>query len=125
MKRRYTQADVDRAREEYLKWDTFGAGSETAIELAKRLGIGRTTLYKWRDRGWKLEEGPSHNNHQPVEQVDLAPVVRYLTDELVEARQRVSQLEAECAELREVIEEQSHTSRDRPRSTSSAPARHR
>lgn len=104
MKRRYTQADVDRAKEAYLQWDAFGAGTETAVELSKRLGIGRTTLYKWRDNGWKLADAPSHNNHS---EVDLAPVVRYLTDELVEARQRISQLEAECAELHELLETRS------------------
>jgi transposase-like protein len=103
MKRRYTQTDVDRAREEYQKWDTFGAGSETAIELAKRLGIGRTTLYKWRDRGWQLTEGSSHDGIG-TRSVDLAPVVRYLTDELVESRALVSQLQAEVAALNDVLE---------------------
>lgn len=99
-KSRFTRSDVERFREEYLAWDKFGKDSETVEQLAKRLGLGVTTLYRLRNSGWTAPGGdtsakPSNRNAAVV---DLAPVVRYLTDELLAARAEIAELNRRLGE---------------------------
>lgn len=91
MKRRITQADADRIRDEYLKWDKFGAGSETVNEFAKRIGVSRSTLYVLRNKGWRVDGAAAAQRDERDN--PLAPIVRELFDELVAARLRIAELE--------------------------------
>lgn len=93
MKRSLTQAQVDEIRNEYIAWDKFGAESETAVELAKRLGISKSTLYRLAAMNWQVDGSTGHVEDRPQE--DLGPVVRWLTAELVAARLRIAELERE------------------------------
>lgn len=104
-KRKYTQDEIDRIRKEYEAWDKFSPDSETAEELARRLGINKPMLYLMRRRGWRADAVTpawAGSGHQDGAEGDLAPVVRYLTEQLVAARvelaaalDRIAELEAQ------------------------------
>lgn len=108
MKRRLTQADADKAREEYERWDKFGADSETADELAKRLGMSKASLYRLKERYWKVGVPAATRVNVPTAlweggddvpaaawEGGLAEVVRELVAELIAARVRIAELERE------------------------------
>lgn len=100
MKRTHTQTEVDEFRRSYLEWERnkFQSGSETSAELARRLGISKSTLYRLREKHWKVDaNGDGHEENR--DQGDLAPVVRYLTAELAAAITKIAELErllAQC-----------------------------
>jgi hypothetical protein len=88
-----TQSKVDEIRHEYETWDPK---VESSHELARRLGIGRTTLYELRRKGWRVM-GSTRAVNTGNDEHDLAPTVRLLTDELLAAKTRIAELEAELA----------------------------
>lgn len=106
MKRRLSQADADKAREEYERWDKFGADSETADELAERLGMSKASLYRLRERHWRVGVPAAARVSVPTALLEggdgvpaatseegLAEVVQWLTAELIAARVRIAELE--------------------------------
>jgi len=107
MKRRLNQAEVDRIRAEYEQWDKFGADSESATELAKRLGVSKATLYRLKERHWRVDGRPGSNGDvaaaatlaPPLDVAaaadDLAAVVRWLSSELITARVEIAELKRE------------------------------
>jgi hypothetical protein len=103
MKRRLNQAEVDRIRAEYDQWDKFGADSESATELAKRLGVSKATLYRLKERHWRVDGKPGGNGDvsavldvpAAASMDDLATVVRWLSSELVAARVEIAELRRE------------------------------
>jgi hypothetical protein len=105
MKRRLNQAEVDRIRAEYDQWDKFGADSESATELAKRLGVSKATLYRLKERHWRVDGKPGNNGNVAATATldvptaasmdDLATVVRWLSSELVAARVEIAELRRE------------------------------
>jgi hypothetical protein len=87
-----SQARVDEIRDEYENWDR---SIESSHELARRLGIGHTTLYELRRKGWRVA-GSTRAVSGSDDEPELA-AVRYLTEELIAARLRIVELEAELA----------------------------
>lgn len=94
-------------RSDYEAWNPYDPDGPTAHEIAARHGVSKNTMYTWRARGWRLDglDGQGQQGWKPrgghmntnSNNHDLAEVVRYLTDELVKAKIRISQLEAELA----------------------------
>lgn len=106
MKRRLNQAEVDRIRAEYEQWDKFGADSESATELARRLGVSKATLYRLKERHWRVDGKPGSNGDVAAvatlqqlgvtaNDLDLAAVVRWLSSELITARVEIAELKRE------------------------------
>lgn len=100
-KTKFTQADLDAMREAYENWNPYAHDAISAEELAGQFGTTKSTLYSWRAKGFRLEGRPGEGEqgwkgrspNPPAEQ-DLAPVVRYLTEQLVQARKRIAELES-------------------------------
>ena len=101
-----TQARLDELRAAYEAWNPFDPDSMSADELARSHGISKNTMYTWRQRGWRLDgrerSGQTgwkarDDRASPVDQADLEGVVRYLTEQLVQARIEIEALNAERA----------------------------
>lgn len=104
-----TQEQLDAMREDYERWNPYAPGAESAEELAARHGVTKSTLYTWRRRGWKLggadfqgQQGwKSRTDLGATTDSELVPVVKYLTQQLVEARARIDELELLIAQYQD------------------------
>jgi transposase len=79
-------------REAYEAWDA--SGTISADELAAEHGISKQTMYKLRRNGWNYAGDGKYREPGDTALEELQAVVRYLTNELVVARNRIAELEA-------------------------------
>lgn len=95
-----TQAQLDALRADYEAWNPYDTTGPSAEQIAAKHGVSKNTMYTWRSRGWRLDgrEGDGRTGwkprggHQPAGE-DTTALVQYLTEELVKARIRISELE--------------------------------
>lgn len=96
-----TQAQLDALRADYEAWNPYDTTGPSASDIAAKHGVSKNTMYTWRARGWRLDgrEGDGQSGWKPrgqhVTPEDHSALVQYLTEELVKARIKISELERE------------------------------
>jgi transposase-like protein len=93
-KYKLSQTQQAELRKAYESWNPHDPDSESADELAARFGISKQTLYTLRKK-WLDDDKAARPTGELLERVrEQEAVIRYLTEELVAAKHRVSELEA-------------------------------
>lgn len=94
-KKKLSAEQIEELRQVYESWNPYDPDSPTAAELAAQFGISKQTLYTLRSE-WRREDRPNGKSAEDDE--DLHGVIRYLTEQLVEARIRIRELERSAGE---------------------------
>lgn len=91
-----TSKQLEELEAAYNAWNPSDPETESADELAARFGISKQTLYNLRRNGWRYGNRKIvRKDAEPYPETnDLEPVVRYLTEQLIEARAEIARLQA-------------------------------
>jgi AcrR family transcriptional regulator len=84
-RRKLTESELEAMFADYDAWNQFDPEAESADDVAARHGVSKQTMYQHLKRRQTARAAEAQREAAST-QIDLEPVVRYLTEELVRAR---------------------------------------
>jgi AcrR family transcriptional regulator len=99
-RRKLTESELEAMFADYDAWNQFDPEAESADDVAARHGVSKQTMYQHLKRRQAARSAEAQRE-AASSQIDLEPVVRYLTEELVRARMDREALAEQLRDLRE------------------------